>query len=673
MSKVTLNDIQSVNAGSIINTINTNNAALRAALENTLSRDGTAPNEMNDILDMNSERIINLPEPVSDTEPVRKGDFDPFVDDLTNAVQAAVDAKDAAETALDDITDLYLGVLPSDPVLDNDGDPLQTGAFYLNSGDNSFRIYNGSTWIIVVPSVSNLTLNDLADVVISSLNTNDTIRFDGVSWVNYATSNFLVRSNHTGTQTAATISDFNSVTDARIASALVAAIGATIQGYNTTLASLAAFNSNGLLTQTAADTFTARTITGTSNKITVTNGNGVSGNPTLTIGSDVVDKTQASTYSAGQKQSFSPDATNAGVNLGAVSGDPSVLTNGDIWYNSSTGKFRGRESGVSIDIAGGGGGSAYSTVTDGTNTASATGSDTLKFRAGAGLKTTVGSNDVTHGDNVLVEFDAAALTTAPLREKLLANRTYYVRTDGSDSNSGLVNNSAGAFLTIQKAIDVICTLDLGGFAVTIQVDAGTYTNDILLARPFIGGEVTLQGDLTTPSNVVISHNAFAAFAIRGIGTALKIGGFRVQNSAGSALGQGIYISSGAILTIVGAMEMHTCTRSHFEVVSGSLLAIGSNYSFTGNAPIHWQLNAGDVVLSGYTITSSGSRAFSSAFLAMTNRAGALIYNLTKSGSATGPRYTVTLNSVCNVFGAGTSALFGNAAHGTPTATGGQYV
>lgn len=287
-----------------------------------------------------------------------------------------------------------------------------------------------------------------------------------------------------------------------------------------------------------------------------------------------------------------------------------------------------------------------------------------------------GTTKMNLAGGAVVGFPAAADSyTQPsmVRLKLTADRTYYVRADGSDTNSGLVNNSGGAFLTIQKAIDVIYTIDLGGFAVTIQVDAGTYTNDILLARPFIGGEVTLQGDLTTPSNVVISHNAFAAFAIRGTGTALKIGGFRVQNSAGSALGQGIYISSGAALTIVGAMEMHTCTRSHFEVVSGSLLAIGSNYSFTGNAPIHWQLDAGEVVLSGYTITSSGSRAFSSAFLAMTNRAGALIYNLTKSGSATGPRYTVTLNSVCNVFGAGTSALFGNAAHGTPTATGGQYV
>lgn len=55
------------------------------------------------------------------------------------------------------------------------------------------------------------------------------------------------------------------------------------QSLDSTLTALASYNTNGLLAQTAADTFAGRTITGTSNQVSVSNGDGVSGNPTLSL------------------------------------------------------------------------------------------------------------------------------------------------------------------------------------------------------------------------------------------------------------------------------------------------------------------------------------------------------------------------------------------------------
>jgi len=50
----------------------------------------------------------------------------------------------------------------------------------------------------------------------------------------------------------------------------------------------------------------------------------------------------------GVKQTFNPDATNAGINVGAVASDPTALANADIW--SSSNLFRGRTGGVTRDF-----------------------------------------------------------------------------------------------------------------------------------------------------------------------------------------------------------------------------------------------------------------------------------------------------------------------------------
>lgn len=100
MPKITLDDLTNLqNETSAVNTINNNSAAIEAAIENTLSRDGTSPNEMNANLDMNNYRVFNLPAATSPTEPIRKSEFDNLTADISNAGQYAQEAKDARDAA----------------------------------------------------------------------------------------------------------------------------------------------------------------------------------------------------------------------------------------------------------------------------------------------------------------------------------------------------------------------------------------------------------------------------------------------------------------------------------------------------------------------------------------------------------------------------------------------
>ena len=64
----------------------------------------------------------------------------------------------------------------------------------------------------------------------------------------------------------------------------------------------------------------------------------------------------AFTFPDGVKQTFNPDGTTVGVNVGSHAGDPSSLANGDVWYNSSSNELKARINGSSVALGAGGGG-----------------------------------------------------------------------------------------------------------------------------------------------------------------------------------------------------------------------------------------------------------------------------------------------------------------------------
>jgi hypothetical protein len=70
MAKLTLTDVTNLNGDptGAATAINANSALIEAALENTLSRDGTSPNAFSANVDMNSFRITNLASGVGDSD-----------------------------------------------------------------------------------------------------------------------------------------------------------------------------------------------------------------------------------------------------------------------------------------------------------------------------------------------------------------------------------------------------------------------------------------------------------------------------------------------------------------------------------------------------------------------------------------------------------------------------
>jgi hypothetical protein len=86
MAKLTLNTIGS-RYGSI-DALNANFDAIETALENTLSRDGTLPNNMEADLDMDSHRIINLANGVNNQDAVTKSQLDTNKAEINALVQA---------------------------------------------------------------------------------------------------------------------------------------------------------------------------------------------------------------------------------------------------------------------------------------------------------------------------------------------------------------------------------------------------------------------------------------------------------------------------------------------------------------------------------------------------------------------------------------------------------
>lgn len=252
---------------------------------------------------------------------------------------------------------------------------------------------------------------------------------------------------------------------------------------------------------------------------------------------------------------------------------------------------------------------------------------------------------------------------ASVRDTLTANRTYYVRTDGSNSNTGLANTAGGAFLTITKALTVAAALDCGTFNVTISVGAGSFAETVTLPKMLGSGAFSLNG--AGAGSTTIVELQVAAQAVWFIG-----GGFTI--TAGFF---GIRMFSQAKLYVQASLTFGTAATAHIGMrESHASIVFTANYTISGNAPIHWMVDGGfdDLFTYGLTVTLTGTPAFSTSFAYAIAFANFTVGGMTFSGAATGQRYYCANNSGIYTGGGGASYLPGNAAGAVDAASGAIY-
>ena len=264
------------------------------------------------------------------------------------------------------------------------------------------------------------------------------------------------------------------------------------------------------------------------------------------------------------------------------------------------------------------------------------------------------------------ELDAEKASVASVREKLTAARTYYVRTDGNDSNSGLANTSGGAFLTIQKAVDVCAAIDLGIYDATIMVGAGTWTAATTLKTTVGAGKVIIRGVNDDMTSTVVHTTGASCFSGAFAGR-YRFEWLRMQTTTA---GYCISAFGGGAAMEWANVDFGPCASSHVACVSGARAESVGPCKISGNGYSHVAAyDNATLQLGAHTTTITGTPAMTAGFVVSGRGASVVAVGPSFSGTTAGPRYFAALNGTIITL-AGETFLPGDTP-GTKE-TGGQY-